>query len=68
MIQRHLSQEPERRPQFGVDRGRGIIVQYLLNQVGVLKGVRRNCGVGVGSKLALVETRNECGKQLALAD
>ena len=54
-LKRHLAQETQRRHQPGVNGRRLEVVEHLLRQ-GFVKGNRRDRGVGIGSKQALVES------------
>jgi hypothetical protein len=47
--------------------GDSVVVEYLLGQSGVVESGRRDRGVGIGSKMTLVQTRHERGEQLAFA-
>lgn len=66
-FQRHLAQEAQGGLQLGINGCRLEIVEDPFRECFV-EGDRRDRGVGIGSKHALVEPRDEGGKQLAFAD
>ena len=66
-FQRHFLQETQRRPQLWTNRRRLEVVQYLARDAGV-EGNRRDRGVCVGSKVTVIDSRDERRKQLPLAD
>ena len=66
-FQRHFLQEAERRPQLWTNRRRLEVIQHLARDGGV-EGNRRDRGVCVGSKVAMIDSRDERREQLPLAD
>ena len=64
----HLFKQTQHSTQSFVDRRAGIVLEDLLREVVVVKSGRRDRGVGVRSKGAGVEARDERREQLALAD
>jgi hypothetical protein len=68
VVERHLPEQAKRRPKRLANRRCRVVVQDLLNEVTIVEGGRRDRGVGVRSKVTLVEARHECGEELALAD
>jgi hypothetical protein len=67
MVECHLSQEPQRCAKLYADRRYRVLVQDLLDYEIAIEGGRRDRGVGIRSKMALIHARHECGEQLALA-
>ena len=68
MRERHLFKKTEHRTQSFVDRCGGVVLEDLLCEAIVVKGGRRDRGVGVRSKGAFVQARDESRKQFTLAD
>jgi hypothetical protein len=64
----HLFKETQHGAQSFGDRRGGIVVEDLLREVIVVEGRRRDRGVGVRSKGAFVQARDESRKQFTLAD
>ena len=60
-LKRHLPQEQERRGQLWIERRRLEIVKHTLSQCFIERD-RRDRGVGIRSKLALIEPRDKCRK------
>jgi hypothetical protein len=67
MVERHLFQQAQRCAKPLADRRAGVFVQYLLDERLTIEGGRRDRGVGIRSKVALIHPRHECREQLALA-
>ena len=68
VIECHLLEKAQYGPQPIVDRRADVVIEDLLCKVVVVKSGRRDRGVGVRSKGAGVEARDERREQLALAD
>jgi hypothetical protein len=68
VIERHLLQQAERCSKALVDGRRRVVVQNLSRQGVVLEGGCRDRGMGIRSKLALIQARHEGGEQLTLAN
>ena len=68
VVKRHLGEEPEGGAQPLVDGRRGVVVEDLFGQRFIVESGRRDRGVGVGSKMAPIQPRDESRKQLALSD
>jgi hypothetical protein len=68
VVERHLLEQAERCAKLLVDWRRGVVVQNLLCQDIAFEGGRRDRGVGVRSKQALIQPRHECGEQLTFPD
>jgi hypothetical protein len=66
-FQRHLAQEAQGGLEFGINC-RGLEIVEDLFRERFIEGDRRDRGVGIRSKHALVEPRHEGSKQLAFAD
>jgi hypothetical protein len=67
MTKRESLEKTEHCAQLLVDRRRPIVVDDEL-RFSITQGCLRDRGVCVGSKDALIESRHECRKELALAD
>ena len=67
MIEGHLLEQPQRGAKPFADRRCRVLVQDLLNQEIVVESGRRDRGMRIRSKVALIHARHERGKQLALA-
>ena len=67
MIECHLLEQPKCGAKPFADRRCRVLVQDLLNQETVVERGRRDRGVGIRSKVALIHARHECGEELALA-
>jgi hypothetical protein len=68
MVEGHLLEQPQRGAKPFADRRCRVFVQNLLDQETVVEGGRRDRGVGIRSKVALIQARHESGEQLALAN
>jgi hypothetical protein len=68
MVECHLLEQPQRCAKLFADRGCRVLVQNLLDEKIVVEGGRRDRGVGIRSKGALIHVRHERGEQLALAN
>jgi hypothetical protein len=68
MVESHLLEQPQSQAKLLADRRCRVIVQNLLDQQIAVKSGRRDRGVGVRSKVALIQARHECREQLALAN
>jgi len=55
VVERHLGEETERGAQPLVDSRRGVVVEDLFRQAVILKRGRRDRGVGIRSKVALIQ-------------
>jgi len=54
MVERHLFQQAQRCAKPLADRRAGVFVQYLLDERLTIEGGRRDRGVGIRSKVALI--------------
>jgi hypothetical protein len=68
MVERHFLEQAERGAKPVVYWSGRVVVQHLLCQGIVPEGGRRDRGVGVCSKMTLIQTRDERRKQLAFAN
>ena len=68
MLERHFLEQPQDCAKPFADRRCRIVVQNLLDQETAVERGRRDRGVGVRSKMALIQTGHERREQLALAD
>jgi hypothetical protein len=68
MIQCHCLEEAEHGTQPFFNRCARIVIEDLLRDEFVVKGGRRDRGVGIRSKVAGIEAGHERRKELPLAD
>jgi len=68
MVECHLLDQRQCCAELVADRRRRVIVQNLLDQGIALERGRRDRGVGIRSKVALIQPGHERGEQLALAN
>jgi hypothetical protein len=68
MVECHLLEQPQRCAKLFADRSCRVLVQNLLDEKIVVEGGRRDRGVGIRSKVALIHARHERSEQLALAN
>jgi hypothetical protein len=66
--QRHCLEQAERGANPLVDRGGPVVVKDELYQWFIVESGRRDRGVCVRSEMTLIQSRDEGGEQLALAD
>lgn len=68
MVECHLLNQRQCCAEFFADRRRRVVVQNLLDQGIAMESGRRDRGVGIRSKVALIQAGHERGEQLALAN
>jgi len=68
VIERHRLQKAQDAAQLLVDRRRCVILENLLDQTVIFERGRRDRGVGIRSKVTLVQPRHESREQLALSN
>ena len=68
MVECHLLEQSERGAKRFANRRRVVVAQNLLDEDIAVEGGRRDRGMGIRSKVALIYARHECGEQLALPD
>jgi hypothetical protein len=65
VVERHLFKQAQGCTELRIDRSRPVIVQDRVGQRTASEGGRRDRGVSVRSKVALIQARDECGEKLA---
>ena len=68
MVECHLLEQSQRCAKLFADRRGRVLVQNLLDEEIAVESGRRDRGVGIRSKVALIHARHECGEQLTLAN
>jgi hypothetical protein len=67
MVEGHLLEQRQCCAKLLADRRACVLSQNLLDEGLAVEGGRRDRGVGVRSKVALIHPRHECGEQFSLS-